>query len=250
MATRSGKKKREEFIEYSEEEIVERDKGLIRKIINHDLKVIAKNESQKSLIRSIKNNEITICSGRAGSGKTFISLAYALNLLRSTQNKYTKIYFVKSVTTLKGEELGYLKGDLNEKIEPFMWSFILNVEKLLPNGSIENLMNSEHIRPFPLAFARGVSLDNAIILADEVQNISMDNIRTLMTRIGRNSKMILCGDINQIDLKNKNYSSLENLLKMFSDVEEIGCIEMDVNDNNVRNPLIDKIEEKFTEYAK
>lgn len=249
MPQKTSKKKRDEYIDISVDDIVSRQKDKIVGALIRDIKIKAKNESQHQLIRSIKENEITICTGPAGSGKTFVSLAFALGLLRAANNKYCKIYLVKSVTTLKGEEIGFLKGDLREKIEPFIWSFVLNAEKILPDNNIRMLIDADIIRPFPLAYARGASLDNAIIIADEMQNITFDNARTLLTRIGENSKMILLGDSNQIDLKNKNESSLEPLLNMFKDVKGFGCIRMDENDVNVRNPIINVIEDKFNEHV-
>lgn len=219
----------------------------IMKIIPNDLKIVAKNDSQKKLIESIKNNEITICEGPAGCGKTFVALGYALNLLRKSNTKYTRIYLVKSVTTLKGEEIGYLKGDWKEKVEPFMWSFYINMEKLMLNTTINSLVDKDIVKPFPLAYMRGASLDNCIIIVDEAQNISLDNSRTLMTRIGSDSKIILLGDTNQIDLKNKSESSLSQLIDLFKEVEGIGCVSMSNNDTNVRNPIISVIEDKFKE---
>jgi len=222
----------------------------IGKLLPNDIKIIAKNESQKKLINSIKNNEITICAGRAGTGKTFVAIAYALSLLRKSSNRFKKIYLVKSVTTLKGEELGFLKGDLKEKIDPFMWSFYINMEKLILESSMKTLLDKDIIRPFPLAYMRGASLDDCIIIADEMQNVTLDNSLTLLTRIGSNSKLILLGDINQIDMKNKHESSLEILLDMFEEVQNIGVIRMSNEDTNVRNPLIAVIEEKYLEYQK
>jgi phosphate starvation-inducible PhoH-like protein len=228
--------------------VITRTKEEISKLLSNDIKIIARNESQKKLINSIKNNEITICTGRAGTGKTFVALAYALNLLRKSSNRYKKIYLVKSVTTLKGEELGFLKGDLKEKIDPFMWSFYINMEKLILESSMKTLIDKEIIRPFPLAYMRGVTLDDCIIIADEMQNVNIDNSLTLMTRIGSNTKLILLGDINQVDMKNKHESSLEVILDMFSDTQDIGTIMMSKEDKNVRNPLIDIIEAKYLEY--
>lgn len=221
----------------------------IAKLLPSDIKIIAKNESQKKLINSIKNNEITICAGPAGTGKTFISIAYALSLLRKNTNKYKKIYLIKSVTSLKGEELGYLKGDFMEKIEPYIWSFYINMEKVISETSIKTLIEKEIIRPFPLAYMRGVSLDDCIIIADETQNVTFDNSLTLLTRIGSNCKLILLGDINQIDLKNKNESSLEVLLEMFQNVDNIGVIRMSEEDTNVRNPLITVIEQNYRDFT-
>ena len=253
MATKSAKRRNNTQINtisngvLSDEERISNEKKAIRSILNRDIKVIAKNNSQKDLIKSILSKEILICSGPAGTGKTFISLGLALGLLRAENNKFTKIYLVKSVTTLKGEEIGYLKGDLKEKIEPFIWSFVLNVEKLIPDVLIRSIVDSDYVRPFPLAYARGVSIDNAIIIADEVQNISIDNMHTLMTRIGENSKMILLGDTKQVDLKNKDESSLNQLINMFENVDKIGIVEMSSHEENVRNPIINIIEEKFEE---
>jgi len=129
-----------------------------------------------------------------------------------------------------------------------MWSFLINMEKLLDDSTIKQLIDHDLVRPFPLAYARGTTLDNAIIIADEMQNVVLDNARTLLTRIGKNSKMILLGDSNQVDLKNKTESSLEPLLGMFDNIEKIGCVRMNDNDVNVRNPIITILEEKFQEY--
>lgn len=238
----------EELVSVNNSLMINKIKEDIGKLLPSDIKIIAKNESQKKLINSIKNNEITICADPAGTGKTFVAMAYALSLLRKTTNRFKKIYLVKSVTTLKGEEIGFLKGDLKDKIEPFMWSFYINMEKLLLDTAIKSLIEKDIIRPFPLAYMRGASLDDCIIIADEMQNVTLDNSRTLLTRIGSNSKLILLGDINQIDMKNKQESSLEVLLEMYQNVDSMGVIEMSQEDTNVRNPLITVIEEKFKEF--
>jgi phosphate starvation-inducible PhoH-like protein len=238
----------EEIIESNNEENLLKFKQEIAKIISKEIKVKAKNDRQRDLIHSIKNNEITICSGIAGSGKTYVSLAFALSLLRKLGNRHKNIYLVKSVTTLKGEEIGFLKGELKDKIEPFMWSFYINMEKIIMESTVKQLVDKNIIRPFPLAYMRGASLDDCIIIADEMQNVSLDNARTLLTRIGSNSKLILLGDTNQIDMKNKEESSLYPLLNMFRDVENVGTVEMNDSDDNIRNPLITVIENKFKEY--
>jgi len=237
----------EELIEINNEETILKFKQDIAKIISKDIKLKAKNDSQRDLIHSIKNNEITICSGMAGSGKTFVSLAYALSLLRKLGNRYKNIYLVKSVTTLKDEELGFLKGDLKEKFDPYMMSFYINMEKIITETTMKMLLDKGIIRPFPLAFIKGTSLDDCIIIADEMQNITLNNARILLTRIGSNSKLILLGDTNQIDIKEED-SSLYPLLKMYGDVDKIGTLHMSDDDDNVRNPLIKIIEEKFKEY--
>jgi phosphate starvation-inducible PhoH-like protein len=225
-------------------------KQTIKRFIKKDTKIIAKNESQKKLIQSIKNNEITICAGPAGTGKTFVALALALSLLRKEGNRFKTIYLVKSVTTLKGEEVGFIKGDLMDKIEPAMWSFYINIEKMILKSTLTSLITQDIIRPVPLAYIKGASLDDCIIIADEMQNVSLDNSRTLLTRIGSNSKLILLGDTNQIDLRNKKESSLEVLLELFDGVSNMGVVEMSKEDTNIRNPLINVIEDKYNEHYK
>jgi len=225
-------------------------KRIIKGLIKRDTKIIAKNESQKKLIQSIKNNEVTICAGKAGTGKTFVALALALSLLRKETNRYNKIYLVKSVTTLKGEEVGFIKGELKEKIDPAMWSFYINLEKMILKSTLGSLIAQDIVIPFPLAYIKGSSLDDCIIIADEVQNITVDNSRTLLTRIGSNCKLIVLGDTNQIDLRNKSESSLDVVLSLFDGVSNMGVVKMSDEDKNVRNPLIDVIEDKYNDYYK
>lgn len=222
----------------------------LTKFIPKDLKIVAKNESQKKLIQSIRNNQITVCGGHSGTGKSFIAISQALALLRKENSPYKKIYLVKSVTPLLGEEQGFLKGTLADKITPFMFSFYINFEKIIGEYALKILLEKEIIRLLPLTYMRGISLDDCIVCCDELQNVSITNSRTLMTRIGNNSKFILLGDTNQIDLKNKHDSSLIKLLNMFNETPDIGVVKMDENDENVRNPIITIIEEKYNEFNK
>lgn len=242
------KKKNTESFEINKTEINERQKDLISSMIVEKVNLSAKNDSQKKLLKSIKDNQITICAGPAGSGKTLCAIYMALSLLRERSNSFQKILLVKSVTVLKNEELGFLKGDLREKVDPFMESFKSNAKKLFSISNVDSLFESSIIHFLPLAYIRGTNLDNAIIILDETQNVSVDNARTLLTRIGESSKIICLGDTNQIDLRNKAESSLEVLLKIFKDTEDIGSVVMDENDENCRNPIIKTIEQKFKEH--
>lgn len=219
----------------------------IRDYLKNDIKVHAKNESQKKLIQSIKNNTITICGGKSGTGKTYVVLGMALNLLRKTTNNFEKIYFVKSATPLKGENLGYLKGNLEEKIHPFMMSYYLNLEKLIQKNKIPAMVKDDIIRPSALTYLRGVTIDRAIVVLDEAQNVNVDNMKTLMTRIGEDSILIIMGDTNQIDITHKTQSALECLIKYFDGIDDIGVVMMDDDNENLRNPIIKIIEEKFKE---
>jgi phosphate starvation-inducible PhoH-like protein len=239
--------KNDDFIfSYSDE--INKKKSIIRSTIKNEIKTVGKNESQKKLIQSIKNNEITICSGIAGSGKTYISLSQALRLLKQESTPYVNLILVKSVTTLKNEELGFLKGSLMEKIEPFMMSFYTNIEKIIGKTALDELLKHEIIKPYPLAYMRGVTFDNSIVISDEIQNITYgSNIRTLMSRIGNNSRLMMMGDENQIDLKKPSESALSVLMNNFNEMDKIGVVKMNENDKNIRNPLISVIENKFKE---
>ena len=203
--------------------------------------VKCKTENQKSLINSIKEKEITICSGPAGTGKTYLACAEALKLIKRYA-KYKKIVIVKSVTTLKNEEIGFLKGGLREKMEPFMFSFVHNFEKLVGQAITSRLRELKTIEELPIAYMRGINLDRSIIIIDEAQNISQENIRTIMTRLGRDSKMIFLGDERQQDSRGGN--GLTFLMDHFQDISEIGCVQFNKSDV-VRNPLIAKIERVF-----
>lgn len=253
MSSKSGnvskKKKNTDSFEISKNEWNERVKGLINSMIVDKISLSAKNDSQKRLLKSIKENQITICNGVAGSGKTLCSVYMALSLLKEQSNFYQKILLVKSVTTLKNEELGFLKGDLKEKVQPYMESFKTNAKKLFNiTSNVDALFESSIVHFVPLAYIRGNTFDNAIIILDETQNVSVDNARTLLTRIGENSKIICLGDMTQIDLKNKLESSLSILLDIFKDTEDVGTIIMDENDENCRNPIIKMIDKKFKDY--
>jgi phosphate starvation-inducible PhoH-like protein len=208
------------------------------------IKTKCRNENQKKLVKSIKENEITIVSGLPGTGKTFLACAEALKQVK-TKSKFKKILLVKSVTQLPGEELGFLPGDMKDKLEPFMISFIDNFEKIIGETLTKKLRELGIIQVQPLAFVRGRSIDNTIIVVDEAQNISRENMRTLMTRIGDNSKMIILGDVKQKDIKNKNNSSLETILDRFRDHDGFGCVELRDPSDVVRNPIIKIIESTF-----
>ena len=208
--------------------------------------VKCKTENQKALVNAIKEKEVIICSGPAGTGKTYLACAEALKLIKRYA-KYKKIVIVKSVTTLKNEEIGFLKGGLREKMEPFMFSFVHNFEKLVGQAITSRLRELKTIEELPIAYMRGINLDRSIIIIDEAQNISQENIRTIMTRLGRDSKMIFLGDERQQDSKGGN--GLTFLMDHFQDIDEIGCVQFNKSDV-VRNPLIAKIERVFDSLQK
>lgn len=206
-----------------------------------------KTEGQKELVKAIRENDLIICSGPAGCGKTHIAVAEALREL-NLNKKYKKIVLIKSVKQLKGEEVGLLKGDLKEKMEPVIKSFKNKFTKILKSENhYQNLVAQGFVEYEPIALLRGLDFDESIIIVDEVQNVSYDNIKAVMTRLGENSKMILLGDEDQIDRSRKGDSSLPIMMKLFSDSKHIGCVELTTEDV-VRNPLVREIIEKLRNY--
>ena len=242
---------RRKYKQIPEEDILQMEQYLNRNNVEEEkvfstlsVNIKCKTENQKKLVNSIKQNEITICSGLPGSGKTFLSCAEALKLVKG-KSRFKRIVLVKSITPLKNEDIGHLPGDLKEKMAPIMESFTDNIRKVIGRSRMEKLIELGVIEIVPIAFARGRSIDNSIILIDEAQNISMDNIRTLMTRIGNDSKMVIMGDVRQKDIRNKKDSSLEIVLNKFKDVEGFGTVELRNPEDVVRNPIIKVIEDVF-----
>jgi len=226
--------------EFLEKRKLETNQPLIQRLV---INIKCKSPNQKDFINSIKNNEITICYGPPGSGKTYLACAQALKMLKG--KKYIdKIYLVKSVTTLRNEEIGFLKGTMDDKMAPFMFSFINNFEKLIGKGLTRSLKENEYIEYLPIAYMRGINIDNAIIIIDEAQNISIQNLKTIMTRLGENSRMVFLGDMKQKDIKDKKDSALEFLFEQFSHLDKIGVVSFTIDDV-VRNSLIKDIEEVF-----
>ena len=245
MGRRSKKLSREEQMEV-EEWIYQNNTEEKRISDTMTVSVKCKTENQKALVNAIKEKEVIICSGPAGTGKTYLACAEALKLIKRYA-KYKKIVIVKSVTTLKNEEIGFLKGGLREKMEPFMFSFVHNFEKLVGQAITSRLRELKTIEELPIAYMRGINLDRSIIIIDEAQNISRENIRTIMTRLGKDSKMIFLGDERQQDSKGGN--GLTFLMDHFQEIDEIGCVQFNKSDV-VRNPLIAKIERVFDSLQK
>lgn len=197
----------------------------------------AKNYKQQQLVNLIEDKEVILATGVAGTGKTYVALATALSLLGPI---YKKVVLVKSVTTLPGEEIGFLKGGMEQKMEPFVMSYVWNIDKICGQGSASSLMNKKIVEVLPLAFIRGLSIDNSIVIIDEAQNIDAHTFKTMMTRIGEDSKYIFLGDVEQIDRKKKSESCLQKVMDIFKDSPIIGTIEF-TDEDCVRNPIIPKI---------
>ena len=176
------------------------------------LSIKCKTETQKKLINAIKENDVTICTGVAGTGKTLISVYKALLLFKTHPNIYKEIKLVKSITQLKNEELGTLPGDEKDKLKFHMMSFLDAFHKLIGEDLTNKLIEAGLIKMEVFGAIRGRSFTNSIIIIDEFQNISKDNGKTFLTRFSEDTKVIVLGDSGQIDLKNKKDSALEPLI--------------------------------------
>ena len=204
------------------------------------VKVKCLNEKQKLLKRSIEEKDITISIGPAGTGRTYMSLLTGLHLLK-TEPRYRKLVLVKSLQTISGESLGYLPGNVWEKMEPYMYSFTGNLDKIFGSTTTtRKLIENETIKVLPIAYVRGVTIDNAIVIIDEAQNIDTHTFKTIITRIGRNCKMIFLGDTDQIDRKNRAESCLSKVAKLFESYDGVGTVVF-TKEESVRHPIIPKL---------
>lgn len=192
-----------------------------------------KNETQKKLTNSIKTNDVTICIGPAGTGKTLLSVAEALILLKTKPNIYKKIKLAKSVIQLKNEELGILYGDEKDKLKFYMMSFMDAFYKLIGEPNTNKLIEAGLIEFEVFGQIRGRSWENTILIVDEFQNITKDNAKTFLTRFSNDTKTIVLGDSGQIDLKHKEDSSLEYLAKSVKNQPEQGVEVIEFDESEI-----------------
>ena len=213
------------------------------------ISIKCRTQAQKDVLKAIENSDISIVTGPPGTGKTYLSCARALKYIKDDPGTYKRIILIKSVNVPKDEEIGYLKGTLEEKMEMYMYPFISNFEKIIGKQAAANLRTGGAIDILPIKFALGVTLDDCIIIVDEAQQISKDNLRTLITRIGENAKMIFLGDIKQKSVNKNQKSALEILIEYFGEIPEIGIVSLGEEDV-VRHPIIKKILKIFDKIEK
>lgn len=210
----------------------------------HVKQIKCMNQRQKEFLNSMNSSEISICVGPAGCGKTYLALWQGLKYLE--KNQFDGITLVKSVTPLPGEDVGYLPGSVQEKLEPFILSYTGNIDKLIGEPMRKKLINDGKIKVQPLAYIRGINIDNQFVILDECQNLTMSVFKSIITRIGQNSKYVIMGDVDQIDLKNRKTSILQKVLNIFKNDEKIGTVEFTAEDC-VRNPIIPHVLDKLKE---
>lgn len=192
-----------------------------------------KNEVQKKLTQTIKKDDVIICTGPAGTGKTLLSVAEALILLKNKPDVYHEIKLVKSIVQLKDEDLGTLPGDEKDKLKFIMMSFLDAFYQLIGEELTGKLINAGYIKMEVFGAMRGRSFKNCIILFDEFQNVTDGNAKTLLTRFSDETKVIALGDSNQVDLKNKETSCLFELVRMAKAFPEEGVGVVEFTDDEV-----------------
>jgi phosphate starvation-inducible PhoH-like protein len=199
--------------------------------------VRARTQNQKKLVQSIEKNDIVFAIGPAGTGKTYTAVALAV---RALKNKVVKKIILTRPAVEAGENLGFLPGDLKEKIDPYLRPLYDALDDMIPADKLGYYMTTRTIEIAPLAYMRGRTLDNAFIILDEAQNSTDLQLKMFLTRIGGNAKAIITGDVTQIDLPPKIKSGLEKSARILRNIEGIGHVELDEEDV-VRHRLVKAI---------
>ena len=197
----------------------------------------AKTPSQHIVIEKYNQNDLVFAIGPAGTGKTYIAIALAV---RALKNKQVKRIILSRPAVEAGEKLGFLPGDLKDKLDPYLQALYDALYDMLPAKKLDNYMENRTIQIAPLAYMRGRTLNNAVVILDEAQNTSINQLKMFLTRMGENSKFIVTGDITQIDIPNKDNSGLIHAKKKLSNINGISFVQFNVNDV-VRHPIVRKI---------
>lgn len=203
--------------------------------------IAPRNANQVKMVRSFANNDLTFALGPAGTGKTYIAIALAVAALK---NKACKRIILSRPAVEAGEKLGFLPGDMKDKIDPYLRPLYDALEDMLPQLKLKEYMENDTIQIAPLAFMRGRTLNDAVIILDEAQNTTKHQMKMFLTRLGVNSRMIITGDATQIDLPRTVQSGLLQSLRILRGVEGIGIIEYGKKDI-VRHPLVQRIVDAY-----
>ena len=196
--------------------------------------------NQKTFYNTISRNDVTFSVGPAGCGKTFLATHYALKNL--AKGKYDKMVITKPLVEVDGEKMGYLPGDIDEKTMPYMMSLYYNMEQIIGKQRLEVLKKAGAIQVIPLAYMRGLTLTDSIVVLDEAQNATPSQIKTFVTRIGQGSKYIVNGDLMQSDIRKEN--GLEDAIKRFTGIRRVGFSRFELEDV-VRHPIVAELLSKY-----
>ncbi len=203
--------------------------------------IIGRTPNQQKLVETIATHDLTFALGPAGTGKTYIAIAMAVRMLK---NKEVRRLILSRPAVEAGEKLGFLPGDMKDKIDPYLQPLYDALEDMIPAMKLREYMETKTIQIAPLAFMRGRTLNDAVIVLDEAQNTTTHQIKMFLTRLGMNAKMIITGDITQIDLPRSTQSGLIQALRVLRDVKGIGKIEFGKKDI-IRHALVQRIVEAY-----
>jgi phosphate starvation-inducible protein PhoH and related proteins len=208
---------------------------------NNGLVIKARTENQKKMVAALIKNDMLFAIGPAGTGKTYTAVALAVKALK---NKEVKRIILTRPAVEAGENLGFLPGDLKEKLDPYMQPLYDALSDMVPNDKLNQYIENRVIQIAPLAFMRGRTLDNAFVILDEAQNTTESQMKMFLTRMGANAKFIITGDVTQVDLPSKQPSGLLQAVRLLKKVEGIAMIELD-NSDVIRHKLVRSIIEKY-----
>ena len=243
----------EEFNSLSEDVILDIIKGKGPTVVKQENLIIhgmngkpitARTENQQLLVKAFENNDLVFATGPAGSGKTYTAIALAV---RALKNKEIKKIILSRPAVEAGEKLGFLPGDMKDKIDPYLQPLYDALQDMIPAAKLKEYMELNIIQIAPLAFMRGRTLNDAVIILDEAQNTTTHQIKMFLTRLGMNAKMIVTGDVTQIDLPPSTTSGLIQAMQILKGVNGIGKIEFTKKDI-VRHKLVQRIVEAYDKF--
>ena len=205
----------------------------------------ARTANQRRLVELFEKNDLLFAVGPAGSGKTYTAIALAV---RALKEKQVRRVILTRPAVEAGEKLGFLPGDMKEKLDPYLQPLYDALNDMIPAAKLSKYMEEGAVQIAPLAYMRGRTLDNAFVILDEAQNTTLPQIKMFLTRMGRNAKFIVTGDVTQIDLPKAGDSGLLRAMKMVENIQGIASVEFDKSDI-VRHPLVKHIVEAFEKRA-
>lgn len=208
---------------------------------NNGIVVKARTENQRKLVELYDRSDLIFATGPAGSGKTYTAIALAVRALR---DKQVRRVILTRPAVEAGEKLGFLPGDLKEKLDPYLQPLYDALNDMIPAAKLQKFMEDGTVQIAPLAYMRGRTLDNAFVILDEAQNTTMSQIKMFLTRMGRNAKFIVTGDVTQVDLPRRSDSGLVRAMQTVRGIEGIGFVEFDKHDI-VRHELVKHIVDAF-----
>ena len=245
----------EEYNSLSDEIIIDIIKGKAPTVVKHENLIIhgmngkpitARTENQQKLVNAFENNDLVFATGPAGSGKTFVAIALAVKALK---NKEVRKIILSRPAVEAGEKRGFLPGEMKDKLDPYLQPLYDALQDMIPVAKLKEYMENNVIQIAPLAFMRGRTLNDAVIILDEAQNTTTHQIKMFLTRLGTNAKMIITGDVTQIDLPPTATSGLIQAMQILKNVNGIGKVEFTKKDI-VRHKLVQRIVEAYDKFDK